>query len=256
MRVKFSNVVILMLTILMLVSCGPNQSEKLYKEAVAKEYEAGMEKAFPLYKELMDKYSNSKEATQAREKLIAYNKEKKTPGPILSPEPTLLSIHKKFGPIPELSIFYKKDKDDEKLVEPISVTIRERAWVVSETEKDYTLNALTANNVYEGNKHNKFTTWQLPSSSTIVSGGYAYGYGYGLAFKYPSLELVFKKNEVKDIDWGYLGISKDNIFVQGKYKSQNINYESTKDYLIIWINLNNVPDKFLSELSYVRIEDD
>lgn len=76
MRTIFKIAIILILLTMLWVSCGPSQSEKLYKEAVAKEYEAGMEKALPLYENIVDEYSDSREATKAREKIIFYKKEK------------------------------------------------------------------------------------------------------------------------------------------------------------------------------------
>lgn len=84
MRTKLRDVVLLLLTILLWVSCAPNQSKKLYEEAVAKEYEVGMKEALPLYKKVVDSYSDSKEATQSREKIISYNKEKEREEEILS----------------------------------------------------------------------------------------------------------------------------------------------------------------------------
>lgn len=165
---------------------------------------------------------------------------------------------------PSLDIEYVKGEETRKLAVPIDINIRDRAWVEAEYNynKDYTLNAITGDNIYSGNSHNKFTNWNISGKSnnaySTFSGGYGwgYGYGYGSAYIYPSIELLFMKSEIPDIDKISIGSSKDKIFMTfSESDKRNVNVRSTDDYYIVWINLNNLPMKFIDELSYIKIED-
>lgn len=165
---------------------------------------------------------------------------------------------------PKLSIEYEKVDETKKLAVPIDVNIRDRAWIEAKYDKNYksVLNALSVDKIRSGNDHNEFTDWSISGdankSYNLVSGGYGYGwgYGYGSAYIYPTIEFLFLKSEIPDIDKIYLGSSKDKIFMSFKYNDKrNVNYETTDDYMIIWINLNNIPMKFIDELTYIKIED-
>ncbi len=67
---------LLILLLFSLSSCASYEAEMLYKEAVKKEYQDGMESALPLYEKIIKNYSESDSATKAREKVLAYKKKK------------------------------------------------------------------------------------------------------------------------------------------------------------------------------------
>jgi hypothetical protein len=165
---------------------------------------------------------------------------------------------------PKLDIEYVKGEETKKLAVPIDINIRDRAWIEAKYEKDYkkVLNAMSLNKNLNSHEQNKFTNWSISGeankSYNLISGGYGYGwgYGYGSSYTYPSIELLFLKSEIPDIDKIYLGSSKDKIFLSFNYSDKrNVNIRTTDEYYIIWINLNNIPMKFIEDLAYIKIQD-
>ena len=164
---------------------------------------------------------------------------------------------------PNLAIEYVHD-DTQKIAVPIDVNIRDRAWIEAKYEKESkgVLNALSVDNIGGGNSHNEFTDWSISGEANkaynVISGGYGYGwgYGYGSSYTYPSIELLFLTSEIPDIDKIALGSSKDEIFISFDYSDKrNVNYKTTEDYMMIWVNLNNLPMKFIEDLAYIKIID-
>lgn len=73
--IRMCTVLAVILWAVFFLTGAQDESEALYKRAVAAEYENGMKMALPYYKTLIDKYPDSGRATQAREKIIQYRKE-------------------------------------------------------------------------------------------------------------------------------------------------------------------------------------
>ncbi len=142
-----------------------------------------------------------------------------------------------------------------KVIEPISISVIDRVWAEKEVKYE-----LIAGDKYDfqfeeilRSKLTAFEFYSYDNEDFIGVGGYGYAYGY--AYRSPTLELVLDINDAKDIDIGFLGTDKDNIFVQGKYGGMNVATKSTQKYLIVWFNLNDLPCYFSSKIKYIKILD-
>jgi len=142
-----------------------------------------------------------------------------------------------------------------KVIEPVSAKVIEKTWIEREVKYE-----LIAGDKYdfqfEEILRSKLTAFEFYSYDNedyfSVAG---YGYAYGFAYKSPTLELVLDINDVKDIDIGYLGIDKNNIFVEDKYNGKIIKTLVTQKYLIVWFNLESVPCYFSEKINYIKILD-
>lgn len=160
-----------------------------------------------------------------------------------------------------LDVEYFKNDTLKKNIDIIDINIREKAWIKTYThsDKDFKLNAVTANNI-DSEKYSDFTNWSISGKSnnayTTVSGGYGwgYGYGYGYAYNSPTIEILFSKKDVPDIDRINLGPSKDSIFISYSYNDNDIKARNIGEFQILWINLDNIPVKLINKLSYIKIE--
>jgi len=82
---------------------------------------------------------------------------------------------------------------------------------------------------------------------------------YGFAYKAPTLEIAFKFKDVNIKKFGSaaLGTDENNLFGEnyvGSHYYADYDQLFTGEYLILWVNLNNLPCSFTSKL-YIKVGD-